>query len=59
MDLSNSINIYILQCYTLLFSYIGLINNLGNYFILSIIILYICFKPKKIILCIGNLLDKT
>ena len=42
MDLSNSINIYILQCYTLLFSYIGLINNLGNYFILSIIILYIC-----------------
>ena len=43
LDLSSSTNIYILKCYTLLFSYIGLINNIGNYFILSIIILFIYF----------------
>ena len=40
-DIKKSLNIKVIKCYKLLFSKEGIINNIGNYIILSIILIYI------------------
>ena len=40
-DIKKSLNIKVIKCYKLLFSTQGIVNNIGNYIILSIILIYI------------------
>ena len=65
VELKNAINLNIMKCYKILFSKKGLINNIGSYIMLSIILIYIIslflfiFKGYNIINNIIQNLVKT